>query len=84
MRTATQGNARPFLVAKQLMVAVRKDLPSALNPVSGHYFDRARSLPADPVQPGKMVEHRGIAPRIPVWKTGVYLSTPMLEKWSPV
>jgi hypothetical protein len=30
-----------------------------------------------------MVEHRGIAPCIPVWKTGVYLSTPMLEmgKW---
>jgi hypothetical protein len=31
-----------------------------------------------------MVEHQGIAPCIPVWKTGVYLSTPMLEKWSPV
>ena len=27
-----------------------------------------------------MVEHQGIAPCIPVWKTGVYLSTPMLEK----
>ena len=26
----------------------------------------------------KMVEHRGSAPRIPVWKTGVYLSTLML------
>src|SRR5512140_2553752 len=26
-----------------------------------------------------MVEHQGIAPCIPVWKTGVYLSTPMLE-----
>jgi hypothetical protein len=25
-------------------------------------------------------EHQGIAPCIPVWKTGVYLSTPMLEK----
>jgi len=25
-----------------------------------------------------MVEHQGIAPCIPVWKTGVYLSTPML------
>jgi len=32
----------------------------------------------------EMVEHQGIAPCIPVWKTGVYLSTPMLEKWSPV
>ena len=27
-----------------------------------------------------MVEHQGIAPCIPVWKTGVYLSTPMLEE----
>jgi hypothetical protein len=27
--------------------------PSALNPMSGHYFDRARSLPADRVQLGK-------------------------------
>jgi hypothetical protein len=27
-----------------------------------------------------MVEHQGIAPCIPVWKTGVYLSTPMLEQ----
>ncbi len=30
--------------------------------------------------PRKLVEHLGIAPSIPVWKTGVYLSTPMLEK----
>ena len=28
----------------------------------------------------EMVEHQGIAPYIPVWKTGVYLSTPMLGK----
>ena len=28
----------------------------------------------------KVVEHQGIAPCIPVWKTGVYLSTPMLGK----
>jgi hypothetical protein len=27
-----------------------------------------------------MVEHQGIAPCIPVWKNGVYLSTPMLEE----
>jgi hypothetical protein len=26
----------------------------------------------------KLVEHQGIAPFIPVWKTSVYLSTPML------
>ena len=27
----------------------------------------------------EMDEHQGIVPRIPVWKTGVYLSTPMLD-----
>src|SRR5438552_18692098 len=27
-----------------------------------------------------MDEHQGSAPGIPVWKTGVYLSTPMLEE----
>ena len=27
-----------------------------------------------------MVDHQGIAPCIPVWKAGVYLSTPMLGK----
>src|SRR5687767_12766205 len=26
----------------------------------------------------KMVEHEGIAPSTPVWKTGMFLSTPML------
>ena len=26
-----------------------------------------------------LAEHRGIAPCIPAWKAGVYLSTPMLE-----
>ena len=28
----------------------------------------------------QMVEHQGSAPCIPVWKTGVYLSTPMLDE----
>ena len=28
----------------------------------------------------EMDEHQGSAPCIPVWKTGVYLSTPMLEE----
>ena len=27
-----------------------------------------------------LVEHQGIAPCIPAWKAGVYLSTPMLGK----
>jgi len=57
-----------------------EELPGARNSASGHYFDRARSLPADRVQLGEMVEHHGIAPCIPAWKAGVYLSTPMLDK----
>ena len=31
-----------------------------------------------------MDEHQGSAPCIPVWKTGVYLSTLMLGEWNPV
>jgi hypothetical protein len=27
----------------------------------------------------KLVEHEGSAPSTPVWKTGMFLSTPMLE-----
>ncbi len=30
--------------------------------------------------PNELVEYQGSAPCIPVWKTGVYLSTPMLEE----
>ena len=33
---------------------------------------------------GEMDGHQGIAPCTPVWKTGVYLSTPMPGGWSPV
>ena len=37
--------------SRRLTVRLRSDkLPSALNPTSGHYFDRARSLPAHQVQ----------------------------------
>ena len=32
----------------------------------------------------EMVEHQGIAPCIPVWKTGVYLSTPNNTRLSPL
>jgi hypothetical protein len=32
------------------------------------------------VRVAEMVEHQGIAPCIPVWKTGVCLSTPMPEE----
>ncbi len=57
-----------------------RELPSALNPAAGHYFDRARPLPADQAQLRKVVEHLGIAPSILAWKAGVYLPTPMLER----
>ena len=57
-------------------------LPSALNLITGHYFNRAGSLPADRGQlrkkglakpkPGrKLVEHQGSAPCILVCKTSV-------------
>ena len=42
----------PEAGASLLGYALNK-LPSALNPASGHYFDRARSLPAHQVQLGK-------------------------------
>ena len=32
------------------------------------------------IRVAEMAEHRGIAPRNPAWKAGVYLSTPMLEE----
>src|SRR5687767_8004496 len=31
----------------------------------------------------EMVEHEGIAPSTPIWKTGVFLSTPMLVNGIP-
>ena len=33
---------------------------------------------------GVMDGHQGIAPCTPVWRTGMYLSTPMPGSWSPV
>jgi hypothetical protein len=40
---------------------------------------KSRSFTVKVCNPIRLDEHRGIAPRIPVWKTGVYLSTLMLE-----
>ena len=49
--------------------------------------ERRVTLPLDPAPEAgtsllgyALVEHQGIAPCIPVWKTSVYLSTPMLGK----
>ncbi len=53
----TAGNAPAFSCSrsKRLTFRLRSGkLPSALNPISGHYSDRARSLSADPVQLRKM------------------------------
>ena len=76
------GNAPACSCSRSRRLTFRlrsEELPSALNSVASHYSDRARSLSADRVQLGEMVEHHGIAPCIPAWKAGVYLSTPMLE-----
>ena len=86
------GQRARLLCSRSKQVAVRKDLLGyVLKSSPAHRtqypatwqwattFDRARSLPVDRVQLRKLVEHLGIAPSIPVWKTGVYLSTPMLE-----
>jgi hypothetical protein len=83
------GNAPAYSCSRSKRLTFRlrseKKLPSALNPVSGHYFDRASGgrvlTPAGgPGSTGEMVEHQGIAPCNPAWKAGVYLSTPMLEE----
>ncbi len=50
------------------------------------WTERGVTLPFDPAPEAGasllgyalMVEHQGIAPCIPAWKAGVYLSTPML------
>jgi hypothetical protein len=47
--------------------------------MSGHYFDRAWSLPTNRFT-WEMDGHGGSAPSIPVWKTGVCLSTLMPEE----
>src|SRR5262252_9073912 len=81
VRAAGNAPASSCSRSKRLTFRLRSEkLPSALNAISGHYFDRARSLPADRAQLGEMVEHQGIAPCIPAWKAGVYLSTLMLER----
>ena len=43
-----------------------------------HRSQACEVLTGTGVRVAKMVEHQGSAPCIPVWKTGVYLSTPML------
>lgn len=57
---------------------------------SGHYFGRARPLPADPGSLGKMVGHQGSAPRTPAWKVLAHgheacISQDLCpQKWNPV
>jgi hypothetical protein len=54
----------------------RRDTKAELNRRS----QVCETLAGTGVRIARVVEHQGIAPCIPVWKTGVYLSTPMLEK----
>ena len=58
------------------LVAIRKDrnAKAELN----HRSQACEVLTGTGVRVAKLVEHQGSAPCIPVWKTGVYLSTPML------
>jgi hypothetical protein len=60
------------------LVAVRKDrdTKAELNRRS----QACEVLAGTGIRVARMVEHQGIAPCIPVWKTGVCLSTPMLEE----
>src|ERR1017187_2076022 len=63
-----------------------EELPSALNPASGHYFDRARSLPAYQVQLGKR-KWSSIRVLRPVFRFGrpACISQHLCsKKWSPV
>jgi hypothetical protein len=55
VRAAGNAPACSCSRSKRLTFRLRSDeLPSALKPISDHYFDRARSLPAHQVQLGKM------------------------------
>ena len=58
------------------MLATRRDAKAELNRRS----QACEVLAGTGSHREKMDEHQGSAPCIPVWKTGVYLSTPMLEE----
>ena len=87
----TAGNAPAFSCSRSKRLTFRlrsEELPSALNPISGHLAVGHHLRPCEvsagrPRSTGgngsrKMVEHESNALSIPVWKTGVYLSTLML------
>lgn len=63
--------------ARMAKKRLKKEFPSALNQSRDHYSGRARPRSPREVLLGKMDGHQGNAPCNPVWKTGVYLSTPM-------
>ena len=52
-------------------IRVAKVFPSAPNPASGHYFGLCETSADRPGSLGKLVEHQGSAPYLPVCKTGV-------------
>ncbi len=74
----------PEAGASLLGYALIKKLPSALEAAFDQVAVRKHLRPCEvsvgkPPHLGKMVEHRGIAPRTPAWKAGVCLSIPMLD-----
>ena len=86
--SAPRGGPPPFRVRSE-------KLPSARNPISGHYFDRAsdgRVLILAGRAASTGANRSSIWVSLPVFllgrslrtATSVYLSTPMLGKWSPV
>jgi hypothetical protein len=60
----------------KLATQINRDAKAELNRRS----QACEVLTGTGVRIARMVEHQGIAPCIPVWKTGACLSTPMLGK----
>jgi hypothetical protein len=64
------------MLATQVAVRKDRDTKAELNRRS----QACEVLTGTGVRVAEMVGHQGIAPCIPVWKTGVFLSTPMPGK----
>jgi hypothetical protein len=62
-------------------ISRRKSIPKRTEPGARPLLRPCEASVGIPGSLGKLVAHQGSAPCIPVWKTGVYLSTLMLESW---
>lgn len=84
LRWSLQGDLHPYLAATD---GVRRWLRCG----GPNWSERRVTLPLAPAPEagasllgyalGKTNGHQGIAPRTPVWRTGMYLSTPMPGSW---